>query len=84
MCEFSTLNKKIRSLSENLEKAVNNMKVQNRNVNLLHEIINSLQNELTRKNEVVKSLTEIQLTVFDSLSATRNGPPISDLHHKRQ
>ena len=78
------LNKKIRSLSENLEKAVNNMKVQNRNVDLLHEIINSLQNELTQKNEIVKSLTEIQLTVFDSLSVTRNGPPISDLHHKQQ
>ena len=78
------LNKKIRSLSENLEKAVNNMKVQNRNVDLLHEIINSLQNELTQKNEIVKSLTEIQLTVFDSLSVTRNGPPIPDLHHKQQ
>ena len=84
MCEFSMLNKKIRSLSENLEKAVNNMKVQNRNVDLLHEIINSLQNELTQKNEIVKSLTEIQLTVFDSLSVTRNGPPIPDLHHKQQ
>ena len=37
MCEFSLLNQKISLLSENLEKAVNDMKVQNRNVDLLHK-----------------------------------------------
>ena len=37
MCEFSSLNQKISLLSENLEKAVNDMKAQNRNVDLLHK-----------------------------------------------
>ena len=46
MCELSSLNKKISLLSENLEKAVNDMKVQHRNVDLLHQNIKVLQNEL--------------------------------------
>ena len=52
MCELSSLNQKISSLSENLEKAVNDMKVQDRNVDLLHENIKILQNELSPKNEI--------------------------------
>ena len=49
MCELSSLNQKISSLSENLEKVVNDMKAQNRNVDLLHENIKILQNELSQK-----------------------------------
>ena len=78
MCELSSLNQKISSLSENLEKVVNNMKAQDRNVDLLHENIKILQNELSQKNEIIKSLMEIQSTVFDSLSAGRNDQTISD------
>ena len=88
MCELSSLNQKISSLSENLEKAVNDMKVQNRNVDLLHENIKVLQNKLAQKNEIIKSLMEIQSTVFDSLSAGRNDQTISDQqqqqHHQQQ
>ena len=43
---------KISSLSENLEKIGNDMKVQIRNVDLLHENIKILQNELAQKNEI--------------------------------
>ena len=78
MCELSSLNQKISSISENLEKAVNDMKVQNRNVNLLRENIKILQNELSQRNEIIKSLTEIQSTVFDLLSAGRNDQTIPD------
>ena len=67
MCELSSLNQKISLLSENLEKAVNDMKVQNRNADLLHENIKILQNELDQKNEIIKSFMEVQSTVFDSL-----------------
>ena len=49
MCEFSALNQKISLLSENVEKTVNDMKVQDRNVDLLHENIKFLQNELAPK-----------------------------------
>ena len=88
MCELSSLNQKINSLSENLEEAVNDMKVQDRNVDLLHENIKILQNELSQKNEIIKSLMEIQSTVFDSLSAGRNDQTISDQqqqhHHQKQ
>ena len=69
-------------------KAVNDMKVQDRNVDLLHENIKILQNELSQKNEIIKSLMEIQSTVFDSLSAGRNDQTISDQqqqqHHQQQ
>ena len=72
MCELSSLNQKISSLFENLEKAVNDTKVEDRNVDLLHENIKILQNELSQKNEIIKSFMEIQSTVFDSLSVGRN------------
>ena len=60
-------------MSKNLEKGINDMKVQNRNVDLLLKNI-VLQNELVQKNEIMKSVMEIQSTVFDSLSAARNNP----------
>ena len=64
------------------------MKVQDRNVDLLHGNSKILQNELVQKNEIIKSLMEIQSTVFDSLSAERNDQTISDQqqqqHHQQQ
>ena len=65
-------------------KVVNDMKVQDRNVNLLHENIKILQNELSQKNEINKSVMEIQSTVFDSLSAGRNDQAISDQQQQQQ
>ena len=65
-------------------KAVNNMKVQNRNVDLLHENIKILQNELDQKNEFIKSHMEIQSTVFDSLSTGRNSQTFSDQQPQQQ
>ena len=50
MCELSSLNQKINLLSRNVEEAVSDMKVQNRNVGLFHENIKILQNELSQKN----------------------------------
>ena len=47
------------------------MKVQNRNVDLLHENIKILQNELVQKNEIIKSVMEIQSTVSDYSSEVR-------------
>ena len=58
-CEFSVLNQKISSLSENLQKAADDMKIQNRNVYILHENNKILQNELAEKNEIIKFLREI-------------------------
>ena len=78
-CEFSALNQKISSLSENLEKAVND------NVDLLHENITILEKELAQNNEIIKSLMKIlKSTVFGSLSAARDDLTISDLHHEQQ
>ena len=42
------------------------MKVQDRNVDLLHENIKILQNEQAQKNEIIKSLMEIQSCVEKS------------------
>ena len=49
MCELSSLNRKISSLSENLEKAITDMTVRNTKVDLIHENIKILQNELAQK-----------------------------------
>ena len=54
MREFSVLNQKIYLLSENLEKTLNYMKFQNRNVYLLHENIKILQNDSVQKNKVMR------------------------------
>ena len=62
MCDISAPNQKISSLSENLEKAVND-KVQNRSVDLLHKNIKALQSELAQKNAIIKSFMEIQMIV---------------------
>ena len=82
MCEFSALNQKNSSPSENLENAVNDTKGQTRKIELLHENIEISQNELPSKIEIIKSLMEIQLTVFDFLFEERNDTTISDLHHQ--
>ena len=58
--------------------------MQNRNVDLLHEKIKVLQNESAQKKEIIKPLIEIQLKVFDSLSAARIDPTVSDLHLEQQ
>ena len=84
MYELSFLNQKISSLSKNLEKTVNDMKVQNSNVDLLHENIKILRNELAQKNEIIKSLMKIQSTVFDSLSAGRNDQTSSEQQQQQQ
>ena len=84
ICELSFLNQKTSSLFEHLEKDVSNMKVQNRKLNLLHENIKILQNELAQKNEIFKSLMEIQSTVFNTLSAGRNDQTISDHQQQQQ
>ena len=60
------------------------MKVQDRNVDLLHGNIKILQNELAQNNEIIKSLMEIQSTEFDSLSAERNDQTISDQQQQQQ
>ena len=41
MHQYLTLNQKNSSLLENIDKITNNMKVQNRNVNLFHEKVQS-------------------------------------------
>ena len=84
MCGLLSLNQKISSMSKYLEKAVNDMKVQDRNFDLLHENMKILQNELAQKNEIIKSLTEIQSTVFDSASAGRNDQTIADRQQQEQ
>lgn len=53
--EFSGFKQKISSLSENLEKTVNDMKIQNKNVNLLHG--NNIESfSKMRLPKIIKSL----------------------------
>ena len=52
------------------------MKAENRKIDLFHEKINFLKNELVEKNKTTKSLMETKWTVFDSLSSSKNNPAI--------
>ena len=65
--------------SENLEKTINVLKAQKRNADLPHENIKILQNKIVVKDEIIKLIKTIKLRVFDSLSAVKNNPTISDL-----
>ena len=61
---------------ENLEKAINYMKIENIKIDLFHENINFLKNELVEKNKTIKSLMETKWTVSDSLLSSKNNPAI--------
>ena len=63
MHQYLTLNQKNSSLLENIDKITNNMKVQNRNVNLFHEKVQStLFGSLlaARDNSIISYLHEEQ------------------------
>ena len=50
----------------------------NRNIDALHKNIAFLQNELSEKNEIIKSLMETQTTVLDVMTDLRQQPNTSE------
>ena len=63
--ELSILRNQIESFTEHTKTSLGH---ENRNIDVLHKNIAFLQNELTEKNEIIKSLTETQTVVLEVMS----------------
>ena len=74
-CELSILRNLIESFTEHTKMSLGHG---NRNIDALHKNIAFLQNELSEKNEIIKSLMETQTTVLDVMTDLRQQPNISE------
>ena len=68
-CEMSMINVKLTSFCEHMNKAIGNFNNrEDKNLESLQDNISFLQKELLMKNEIIKSLTETQSVVLDTIS----------------
>ena len=70
-CELSILRNQIESFTEHTKMSLGH---ENGNIDTLHENIVFLQNELTEKNKIIKSLMETQTAVLDVMTDLRQQP----------
>ena len=69
MCEIPALAQKIEQISGNVNTTLNNLKQNdNRNTDTVENNIGFLQQELRSKNELIKSLMDIQAMVLETIS----------------
>ena len=67
-CEISMINAKLTSFSEHINKTISNLNHrENKHLESLHDNISFLQKELIMKNEIMKSLTETQTVVLNTI-----------------
>ena len=64
-CELSILRNQIEPFTEHIKMLLGH---ENRNIDALHKNIAFLQNELTEKNKIIKSLMETQTAVLDVIT----------------
>ena len=67
-CELISMNSKIETMSEFLDKKFKDSNNQNQNVTMLKENTNFLKSELKEKNLFVKTLMETQTAALESIS----------------
>ena len=70
-CELSILRKQTESFTERTKMSLDH---ENRNIDVLHKNIAFLQNKLTKKNKIIKSLMETQTAVLDIMTDLRQQP----------
>ena len=70
-CELSILRNQIESFTDHTKMSRGH---ENRNIDALHKNIAFLQNELTEKNKIIKSLMETQTAVLDVMTDLRQQP----------
>ena len=64
-CEVSILTNKIESISNDFEQRINNLLGKEKSkLEILQQNMTLLQNELLSKNEIIKSLIEIQSSIL--------------------
>ena len=72
-CEISMINAKLTSFSEHIKKTISNLNHrEDKHLESLQDNISFLQKELLMKNEIIKSLTETQTVVLDTISTSQS------------
>ena len=71
-CEISMINAKLTSFCEYINKTISNLNhCKNKYLESLQDNISFLQKELLMKSEIIKSLTETQTVVLDTISTSQ-------------
>ena len=71
-CEISIINAKLTSFCEDINKKIRNLNHrEDKHLESLQDNISFLQKELFMKNEIIKSLTETQTVVVDTISTSQ-------------
>ena len=71
-CEISMINAKLTSFSEYINKTISNLNYrEDKHLESLQDNISFLRKELLIKNEIIKSLTETQTVVLDTISTSQ-------------
>ena len=84
-CEFSEVNKKINSVSENMNQPSKMFDtIQKDRSLLLNENIEFLKNELKSKDEMINSLIETQTLVLETVKNSKANPAITSVEKKRK
>ena len=72
-CEISSLHCKIESISQSLQVTLKVFQERENKTNeIFHQNMTFLQNELLTKNGIIKSLTETQTTIFETVSSFKS------------
>ena len=83
-CKLLILRNQIESFTEHTKLSLGH---ENRNIDALHKNISFLQNDLTEKNKIIKSLIETQTAVLDVMADLRqqsNTPEQNVMEHLSQ
>ena len=71
-CDISMINAKLTSFSDHINKTVSSLNHhKDKHLKSLQDNISFLQKELLMKNEIIKSLTETQTVVLDTVSTSQ-------------
>ena len=72
-CKIFSLHSKIESISQSLQVTLKVFQERETKTNeIFHQNMTFLQNELLTKNEIIKSLTEKEATILESLSSFKS------------
>ena len=71
-CDISMINAKLTSFSDHINKTVSSLNHhKDKHLKSLQDNISFLQKELLMKNEIIKSLTETQTVLLDTISTSQ-------------
>ena len=77
-CEVSIFTNKIESISNDFENRINTLLGKKSKLEILQQNMTLLQNELLSKNEIIKSLIEIQSSILYTMPKNTSPPNVNN------